>query len=101
MPLTRSLAGQRQGLQCLGDFVGDIRHQQEQGADAFQRGPEGIGIGQVTGDGGDAFREVRVPGRAGQGAHRNVGAAKMMKDLGADGAGGSGNKNAHGKLLVV
>ncbi len=94
--LDAGLAGEVEGLQGLGYFVGGVGHQQEQGADAGQGLAGGVEVGQVALDGGDAGGETGLFGRAGQGADFDALPVQLGQDLGTDDAGASGDEYRHG-----
>lgn len=51
-------ARQAERVDRLGQFVGRVADQEEQGLDADQRGAHRVGVEQVAFDGGDAGREA-------------------------------------------
>ncbi|MNT70330.1 hypothetical protein D3C72_2087040 [compost metagenome] len=92
------LAGDVEGDERLGEFVGDHGVEQEQRGDARESLAERIHIQHV------ALHQLhgcgQVGGRGGADQCADVCAAlgEVLDDLTADGASGAGNKNGHGVL---
>ena len=98
--LDAGLARHVQRLQRLGELVGHQRVEQEQGAHAGHRRPQGVDVGEVADDGLDAFRQRRLAGLTDQGADLGALRGQAANDEGTDGSGGTDDEDAHLKLRL-